>query len=218
MEKFTQAPVGLDIDQTVSSNSTAITNLQSDVATHSVSSVSEFIALFTETDKVMHVRIPSSISSSFIDEANRNAMLTAWLNSGWIYYFAEDFEGLFGSGYMNVSNQQKTYRRLATTTISESSPTPEHSSVESITIRKVSEVAQLKVNTKSSTNISTGTRLGIIPSGYRPNISLFGQVFAYSTGKPINGSVWIDGNGNVTYYGDTISVQSVMFMTYIVGQ
>ena len=31
MEKFTQAPVGLDIDQTVSSNSTAIANLNNDM-------------------------------------------------------------------------------------------------------------------------------------------------------------------------------------------
>ena len=52
MEKFTQAPVGLDIDQTVSSNSTAITNL--DNRTNSNTNATNDIladALITNTTK-----------------------------------------------------------------------------------------------------------------------------------------------------------------------
>lgn len=102
--------------------------------------------------------------------------------------------------------------------ISEVSPTAEHTSVDSINIKRNNKVIQFKITTKSTTSISSGARLGTVPSGYRPHLSVFGLVFTYSNGKPINGSVWIDGSGAIIYYGDTVSVQAVMFMTYVAGQ
>ena len=101
-------------DQAISSNSQAIVNLQDDIETQVVSTLSDFLSLFTENDKVIRVRSTGSLSASLIKHNSRNAIISAWKNGDWIYYNGEDFDGIFGSGFVQISTQTATYYELAT--------------------------------------------------------------------------------------------------------
>ena len=61
---------------------------------------------------------------------------------------------------------------------------------------------RLKTNNISLSNSSL---LGTLAEGYRPLNPFYIPIQDFNTGKPINGSLYLTNNGNLTYYGDAIS-------------
>ena len=58
--------------------------------------------------------------------------------------------------------------------------------------------------------INNSTKIASINTAYGVWKQFPLQVFNYSTGKPINGSLWIDENGNLTYFGDKITSTKII--------
>jgi hypothetical protein len=49
-----------------------------------------------------------------------------------------------------------------------------------------------------------------------PKSVAIGSVYKVSDGKPVNGSAWVESNGRLTYYGDTINEATYVALTYLV--
>ena len=102
-----------DIVSAINEHESDISTLSGNIETKTISSVAGFIALFTENDKVIRVKSTGSASTTLINHNARSVILTAWKSGDWIYYNGEDTEGIYGTGYIQISTQQATYNELA---------------------------------------------------------------------------------------------------------
>ena len=64
----------------------------------------------------------------------------------------------------------------------------------------------------SAVSIASGTKLGTVAEGYRCLKSHYIPIYNFTSGVPLNGSVWFNAsNGELTYYGDAITSTKVTF-------
>ena len=109
MEKFTQAPVGLDIDQTVSSNSTAIANVQSGLAyivgntntTGNTLTVGQFVYVKNHSTIAEGLRI---VTASISANGNITTSNTSACSEGGLNAVNSKFENLFARKYRTYTN------------------------------------------------------------------------------------------------------------------
>ena len=70
----------------------------------------------------------------------------------------------------------------------------------------------LNVVSSNSATLANNTKIGTITTqAYRPWKDFCVSIFNWTSGKPINGSIWIYTNGNIIYYGDAISSSRLTF-------
>lgn len=85
--------------------------------------------------------------------------------------------------------------------------------------RRSGRFVDMCIVSDGTVSISNSATLGTITAtSYRPWKFIATQIFNYSSGKPINGSAWIDPtNGQIKYYGDAITNTTIIFhITYMI--
>lgn len=127
-----------------------------------------------------------------------------------VSYYGDQFANVVNAnGTVTITNSdiKKVYA---------ASLTPAHSSISSILVRKNCQVVTMRIDSNGTgVNIQNGAILGSIPAGYRPAIRTIVPIFIYSSGKLINGSLWLESGGDIFYYGDAITTQCISFASFI---
>lgn len=81
---------------------------------------------------------------------------------------------------------------------------------------KNNRVVEIRGYSRTAISVSDNTKLFNMGNEIRPITERPCPIFDYSTGKPINGCVWVSGDGKATYYGDAITSKQIIFtLTFI---
>lgn len=70
----------------------------------------------------------------------------------------------------------------------------------------------LQIISDGQVSITDNMLLGTIDNpSYTPYKTSCFSIFDYNSSKPINGSIWVQSNGKITYFGDAISSKKIRF-------
>lgn len=75
---------------------------------------------------------------------------------------------------------------------------------------KNASVFELRLKTTSAISINNGQLLATLSQGLWARIPAYYPVYDYSTGKPLNGSIYASMDGKLTYYGDNIVSKTIL--------